>query len=472
MSVCVTIRTEEKLKSEELFKYLAKRGERLIVTSEDFPYVRFGSDKQSIRGVEVSEAENGYEARAFTFSSIADYNLFVKTVQAVMTITDGRAYYDDDDEDEVANPEEYFNSEWISEQYKSGFECVRVLVGRGSFMTMGGMFMNICIGPCLLYGFGITIWGASDDRRDAFMNYLCKTQWRCAGMTDTSTSMVLPSPDDDSDKELTISAIGISNGKVSDFDYISYADLLGIFDMDDESNPPALIPFNEAWKILPKGVFKDLDEAQYLREGELTVDMVHQMMEKARHLQPDDLFYKPKYPGEGFDEKQNTVILMWNPAISSVKLGAHCESIEELYAEYFNWSVWEHEKAKCGDRFFLVRVGEGKTGIVMSGIFDSQPYTDRDWSGRGRLTYYMDMLPNVILDPDKAPMVTTDELTEAIPSFNWRGGHSGQILNQFDAAKLEMMWRDFLDKNEESVDGYTFNVNYHHTYDSFNDIAD
>ena len=143
MSVCVTVRTEEKLKSEELFKYLAKQGEKLVVTSENFPHVRFGSDKQSIRGVEVSEAENGYEVRAFTFSSTADYNLFVKTVQAVMTITGGRAYDDDDDEDEVANPEEYFNSEWISEQYKSGFECVRVLVGRGSFMTMGGMFMNI-----------------------------------------------------------------------------------------------------------------------------------------------------------------------------------------------------------------------------------------------------------------------------------------------------------------------------------------
>lgn len=467
MSVCVTIKTEKKFVPKDLFVYLAKQGERLIVTSEDFPYVRFGSDKQSIRGVEVSEDEAGYEVTAFTLSSIADYKLFAKTVQAVIAITGGRAYYEDEDEDEVDNPAEYFNSEWFFEQYKSGFDCVRALVGRGSFMTMGGMFMDICIGPHLLYDFGINKWGCADDRSDALMSYVCKIQWHCAGLTNTGTSMILPSPDGDTDKNLTISAIGISEGKVSDFDYISYADLLGIFDMDDESNPPVLIPFNEAWKILPKGVFKGLDEVQYIREGELTVDMVHQMMEKARHLQPDDLFYKPKYPGEGFDDKQNTVILMWNPAISSVKLSGHCNCIETIDVDYFNWSVWEHEKAKCGDRFFLVRVGEGKTGIVMSGVFDSQPYTDRDWSGRGRITYYMDMLPNVILDPEEAPMITTDRLSEAIPSFGWSGGHSGRILAKEDAAKLETMWRDFLVNNEDSVDGETFNVNYLHTYDSF-----
>ncbi len=472
MSVCVTIRTQEKLKPWDLLEHLAKQGEKLAVTSEDFPYVRFGSEKLSIRGVELSEAANGYEVTAFTLSSIGDYKLFVKTVQAVIALTGGRAFYEDDDEYEVVNPAEYFNSEWINEQYESGFDSIRVLACRGSFMTMDGMFMDICIGSSLLLSFGINIWGASADRRDSFMNYLCKTQWRCAGLTDTSTSMVLHSPDGDSDKHLTISMIGISDGKVMDFDYISYADLLGIFDMDNESNPPVLIPFSEAWKILPDSAFDKLDEVQYIREGELTVDMVHQMMDQARHLQPDDLFYNPTYPGEGFDEKQNTVILMWNPAISSVKLGEHCESIENFESEYYNWSVWEHEKAKCGDRFFLVRVGEGKTGIVMSGIFDSQPYMDTDWSGRGRLTYYMDMLPNVILNPEEAPMITTEQLSEAIPSFVWTGGHSGQILDKEDAAKLEIMWKDFLVKNEESVDGWKFNVNYRHTYDAFNDTSD
>ena len=40
----------------------------------------------------------------------------------------------------------------------------------------------------------------------------------------------------------------------------------------------------------------------------------------------------------------------------------HIQSVKRMMVDYFNWSVWEHEKAKCGDRFFLVRVGEGKSG--------------------------------------------------------------------------------------------------------------
>lgn len=137
-----------------------------------------------------------------------------------------------------------------------------------------------------------------------------------------------------------------------------------------------------------------------------------------------------------------------------------------MYIEDFNWSVWEHEKAKCGDRFYLVRVGEGNTGIVMSGVFNSHPYEAEDWSGKGRRVFYMDMLPNVILNPEEAPMVRTEKLQKTIPSFDWTGGHSGRLLLQEESQKLEALWSDFLKKNEDRIDGETFNVNKHVTFDN------
>lgn len=237
-------------------------------------------------------------------------------------------------------------------------------------------------------------------------------------------------------------------------------------DFDNEKIAPAFIPFREAGKVLPEDVFSQLDELQYFRKGELTVDMVHEMMDRARHLQPDDLHYKPTYPGSGFDETQQTFILMWNPDISSVSLEDHIQNITKMYIEDFNWSVWEHEKAKCGDRFYLVRVGEGNTGIVMSGVFNSHPYEAEDWSGKGRRVFYMDMLPNVILNPEEAPMFRTEKLQKAIPSFDWTGGHSGRLLLQEEAQKLEALWSDFLKKNEDRIDGETFNVNKHFTFDN------
>ena len=70
----------------------------------------------------------------------------------------------------------------------------------------------------------------------------------------------------------------------------------------------------------------------------------------------------------------NTIILMWNPSISSVNMHDYEQSMKNCIEEYFNWSVWDWEHAQACDRFYLVRVGEGNTGIVMKGVLSSEPF--------------------------------------------------------------------------------------------------
>lgn len=146
-----------------------------------------------------------------------------------------------------------------------------------------------------------------------------------------------------------------------------------------------------------------------------------------------------------------TYILFWNPAISSYKFDDFQRELEEITDDYYNmnWSVWEYENAHAGDRFFMVRCGEGKTGICMSGYFSSDPYQDEDWSGRGRVTYYMDIDPDVMIHPEYRPILTTEELMKEIPSFDWKGGHSGRLIDEKSAEKLEALWNQFQEKNEE-----------------------
>lgn len=157
-----------------------------------------------------------------------------------------------------------------------------------------------------------------------------------------------------------------------------------------------------------------------------------------------------------------TVILMWNPAISSFRmqdfkkcvglLRNNCE--EEITFEHeeereyvdMNWSIWEHKKVHYGDRFFMVRVGEGKTGIVMSGSFNSSPYKGEDWSGKGRKTYYSDLLIDCMVDTEKMPYISTEQLTETLPDFDWTGGHSGRVLSRKMADKLEEIWAEYFYK--------------------------
>lgn len=150
---------------------------------------------------------------------------------------------------------------------------------------------------------------------------------------------------------------------------------------------------------------------------------------------------------------QKTVVLMWNPSISSYTMERFEDDLRDMTdgwaPEDFNWSVWDYENAKEGDRFFMVKVGPGTNGVVMSGVFTSEPYQDEDWSGKGRTTFYMDMQINEMIHPDRCPILTSDKLAAEIPDFTWTGGHSGQILSEEQADKLNMLWNDYLEENSD-----------------------
>ncbi len=146
-----------------------------------------------------------------------------------------------------------------------------------------------------------------------------------------------------------------------------------------------------------------------------------------------------------------TFILMWNPAISSFKK----EEFDKMIpAEWFelNWSVWDWKAAEDGDRFFMVRVGEGNTGIVMAGKFDSEPWHGEDWSGKGREVYYVDLSVDTLIDSDKTAYISTEELTNSIPEFDWTGGHSGRLVTPDVALKLEMLWKQYLYTHQDIFD--------------------
>lgn len=150
-----------------------------------------------------------------------------------------------------------------------------------------------------------------------------------------------------------------------------------------------------------------------------------------------------------------TYILFWNPAISSYTMERFKDDFENN-GQVGNWSFHEHEKVKYSDKFYMVRCGEGNVGIVMQGIIESPCYEDEDWSPKNRKPiFYADIWCNVAIDSDTAPkLLTPDILTEAIPDFNWYGGHSGRLLNQKDANILNKMWVNYLNENSHMFPEY------------------
>ncbi|MDY6322929.1 MAG: hypothetical protein SPL30_08495 [Succinivibrio sp.] len=147
----------------------------------------------------------------------------------------------------------------------------------------------------------------------------------------------------------------------------------------------------------------------------------------------------------------NTFILMWNPAVSSYRSRRFAEDMSCFELADFNWSVFEHDKARDGDRFFMVKVGADPAGVVMSGYLTSDPYEAEDWSGKVRRIFYSDFSPDHMFNPDKAPLFTTAQLAAAVPDFDWSGGHSGRMLTPSQAQKLEQAWDEHLAKLGEGI---------------------
>lgn len=113
--------------------------------------------------------------------------------------------------------------------------------------------------------------------------------------------------------------------------------------------------------------------------------------------------------------------------------------------ELWNWSVWDHDRVSEGDKFYLVRVGnEGVRGIMVRGTVSSNPWQGQDWSGRGRQTFYVDLYPTQMFAVDSPTMITQAMLQQAVPSFDWTGGHSGRVLTDEQALQLEDFVNNFI----------------------------
>ena len=195
------------------------------------------------------------------------------------------------------------------------------------------------------------------------------------------------------------------------------------------------------------------------QEGFLLLDDAQVLLDKMDDELWDELFDKAE--GIVRENFRKTFIMRWNTDISNYKLSEFEDAMDDFFDEgfYYDWSIWDYQKAHIGDRFYMIRTGEGANGVVMRGTIIGSPYPDEDWSGKGRKVYYIRMSLSNMIHPERTPLLlTTDELTEAIPDFNWKEGHSGEKLNDTQSAKLEEVWADYIERthaisSEEVVEG-------------------
>ena len=95
----------------------------------------------------------------------------------------------------------------------------------------------------------------------------------------------------------------------------------------------------------------------------------------------------------------------------------------------------------------MLKVGIGTCGIVSAGTITSNPTPGEDWSGQGRKIYYADYDCELMVNPETLPIISTNMLEEKIPSFDWKGGHAGVVLNSHEAQVLDEIFNQYLQDN-------------------------
>ena len=88
----------------------------------------------------------------------------------------------------------------------------------------------------------------------------------------------------------------------------------------------------------------------------------------------------------------------------------------------------------------------------MEGMISSDCYEGKDWAGSDRKRFYADLVPMKAYNQSNGSVYPSQsQLQEAVPDFDWSGGHSGCLLNDNQQEKLDEFLKSFTTSPEYSA---------------------
>jgi 5-methylcytosine-specific restriction protein A len=150
---------------------------------------------------------------------------------------------------------------------------------------------------------------------------------------------------------------------------------------------------------------------------------------------------------------QNSYLFVWNPNKWSQWIDPNNEPyIEKNIEELKNtgkvtlmWSCRSHKSIRPGDRAFLARVGSTPRGIFASGKVVSEPFLSQHWSGEDKDVPRVLIEFDTLLNPEKEPILTVENLDKGnLSKQTWTPQSSGISIRPEVADELEEEWFEFL----------------------------
>jgi len=152
----------------------------------------------------------------------------------------------------------------------------------------------------------------------------------------------------------------------------------------------------------------------------------------------------------------NTYLFVWNPdKWNWTTLEQAIEQLENSGKTTERWSCRSHKSIKPGDRAFLARVGSQSQGIFAAGYVSSKPFLSKHWSGEDKNIFRVLIDFEVLLNPDKEPILTLDILNKGnLEKQKWTPQSSGISIKPELVDELEAVWFDFLTTQKVRLNPY------------------
>lgn len=294
MSVVVKIRTKAKdLDFREVLTILARdKGYKIVVTGLDDKFCQCYLHEKSTRMMEITKERGGYEVRITSFASRDEYYFFRDTVQAIMNITGGAGYEENDNGCKFIVAADYMTEEWIEGHMESSYMITWTMANAhentiihedgteetisedGSPSSYFGPNSQFCIGEQLFRDLGITNDTPWQEGYEKIIERFRYSQYsRPDDIRRTSTNMRIKadnSAEDEPDKSITVYA-------QNQYDMISYADFVAI--LSDEEDM-LLVPYKNFVEIAPES-WERFDEYQFFTK-DLSDSEYQELIDRAR----------------------------------------------------------------------------------------------------------------------------------------------------------------------------------------------
>lgn len=466
MSICIEVNTKKRILPDDILDTFVEKGFRVAVCNDEFPHLRFGEMRRAVRGIEINEEDNGYEIRICVGGSESDYRIFRQAIEVVSTLTGGVIFTEEGDEIDKAC--EFFDDAWIEHQMRHDCSLLySAFRPSGEAIILEGLFAPICLGFQILSSEGKNMWNPDYEKYKSMLEYLAIIQTSVSNAKLPPHHLVVKNKENDKET-MGITAIHISNNQVTPFDFVPYNPLLAFIDEDRDHS--IIIPFKKLRYIsLNRGLhmFDDYQCGKCLAsliEGDTSQAVaeydVRDMMNDAKRYELTDWFFKPTYPGCGYDNQQRTYVLMWNPDSRCPDMSEEefRANIANMWPDKYDllWDVSDCRSIRMGDRFFVVRNGQQTNGIVMSGIFGSHAYFDHS-----KECFWADLVFNFAVDYDAHPIITIEQLKAAIPDYDWNRTFGSHKLKVGQAKIMEKLFAPYFDTMKEKADGKTLNATHY-----------